>query len=108
MKAEASGFLKVNAEMVARLGLQGLTPAQCKVASALWLTKPVVPTEAALHVLRIPIVSMSKKVVSINTAPPEIRVRRVSPNSDHVCIPQVEHYMGRPATPDIEKMTMIQ
>jgi len=106
MKTEPNGNLKVTAEMVLRLGLEGLTEAQCQVASAMWMTKPVVPTEAALLVARIPIIQASKSVVCINTAPPGIRVRRINRRSQGVCLAPVDKYMARPA--DLQDMTLIE
>lgn len=93
--------------MMARLGLEGLTPLQCRVATALWMSKPVVPNEAALHVLRIPIISKSKKVVSINTAPPWVRCKRLV-RGGTVCLAPVDLYTSRPATPELNQMTLIE
>ncbi|GAX85816.1 hypothetical protein CEUSTIGMA_g13231.t1 [Chlamydomonas eustigma] len=44
MKAEASGHLNIDPNMVTRIGLEGLSEAQCQVATATWMTKPVVAT----------------------------------------------------------------
>ena len=78
LQAEATGKLNLDSEMVRRLGLHGLSPAQCQLATTIWMSKPVVPTEAALLALHIPIIRASRKVLSINTAPPHIRSRRVT------------------------------
>ena len=93
--------------MMARLGLEGLTPLQCKVATAMWMSKPVVPTEAALHALQIPIINKSKKIISINTAPSYVRTRRLCRNNK-VCLSPVDTYMGRPNLPGIDIMTLIR
>lgn len=95
LQAEATGKLNLDPEMVQRLGLYGLSPAQCQVATAIWMSKPVVPTEAALLTLRIPIINPSRKVLSINTAPPNIRSRRLT-KGNRVCLAPVDHYMARP------------
>jgi hypothetical protein len=106
LKAEAYGQLNLDPNMMSRLGLEGLTPLQCKVATALWMSKPVVPNEAALHVLRIPIISKSKKVVSINTAPPWVRSKRLG-RGGIVCLAPVDLYTSRPSTPELNQMTLI-
>ena len=93
--------------MVMHLGMQGLSAMQCKVATAMWMSKPVVPTEAALLALKIPIIKMSRKVVSINTAPSEVRTRRVT-RCEKVCIAPVDHYMSRPDTAEMEALTLPQ
>lgn len=76
MQAEPSGILRVSPEAIDRLGLGGLSPAQRKVASAMWLTHPVVPTEASLIVMGIPIIIKSRAVNTFSTAPPESRMRQ--------------------------------
>ena len=91
--------------MMARLGLEGLTPLQCKVAVAMWMSKPVVPTEAALHALQIPIIQKSKTVISINTAPSYVRSRRVG-RANKVCLAPVDTYMARPDSPELNSMTL--
>lgn len=105
MKAEASGHLNIDAATVVRLGLQGLSQAQCQVATAMWMTKPVVATEAALLLLRIPIVQSSQKVLSISTAPPAIRMKRVG-RGNRLCYAPVDKYMARPAS--LEALTMLE
>lgn len=92
---------------MARLGLQGLTPLQCKVATAMWMSKPVVPTEAALQLLQIKIITKSKKIVCINTAPSYVRSRRVA-MGNKVCMAPVDTYMGRPDLENMNKMTLIR
>ena len=106
-QAEAYGHLNLDPDMMSRLGLEGLTPLQCKVATALWMSKPVVPNEAALHVLGIPIISKTKKIVSINTAPPWVRSKRLM-KGVHVCLAPVDLYTCRPDTPDMNRMTLIE
>ncbi|GAX77998.1 hypothetical protein CEUSTIGMA_g5440.t1 [Chlamydomonas eustigma] len=112
MKAEASGHIGFNPDMVRRIGmgLMGcLTEAQCKLASATWVTKPVVPTEAALAMLRIPVVQCTGKVVAVNTEPPEIsayRARRAG-KGDSVCLAPIDKYMARPAT-YLDHLTLTQ
>lgn len=93
--------------MMRRLGLEGLTKLQCKVATAMWMSKPVVPTEAALHALQIPVISKSKKIISINTAPSYVRTRRLS-RANKVCMAPVDTYVGRPDMVDLNQMTLIR
>ena len=105
MQAEATGKLNLDPDMVQRLGLHGLSPAHCQVATAMWMSKPIVATEAGLLALRIPIINPSRKVLSINTAPPHIRSRRVT-RGNRVCLAPVDHYMARPE--EMEDMPMLQ
>ena len=94
--------------MIMSLGLQGLSPAQCKVATAMWMTKPVVPTEAALLALQIKIIQKaSRTVISINTAPPIVRTRRVG-KGNKACLAPVDKYTSRPDTDTFNDMTMLQ
>lgn len=58
-----------------RLGLAGMSPAQKKVTAAMWLTHPVVPTEAALVTTGVQIIIKSRAVTTFSTAPPESRMR---------------------------------
>ncbi len=103
LKAEASGKLTIDPQMVRRLGISGLTEEECKIASALFLARPVVPTEAAMHMLHIPIVQMSTKVVSVNTSPSATRDRRVSRNNK-LCLAPVDKYRSRPTS--MEDLTL--
>jgi hypothetical protein len=103
LQAEASGFLKVDADLAKRLGLPGMTEAQCQVASALWLTHPVVPTEAALIALGIPIVQKSRKVEAIATCPPGARMRKVL-RGGQVTYAPVDIYSLRPASMELVTM----
>ncbi len=82
--------------MVQRLGLTGFSPAQCKMASAMWLMHPVVPTEAALIMSGVQIITRSRTVDTINTAPPDVRMRKVLRGKD-VCMAAVDTYMARPS-----------
>jgi len=111
MKAEAIGELTIDPDMVRRLGLEGLTADQCSIASALFVSKPVVPTEAALHLLGIPVVQLTAKVISINTAPPGIRTRRIT-RGNRLCVAPVDKYRQRPHTAtdgiDWDNMTLHQ
>ncbi len=76
-----------------------MTKAQCQVASALWFTKPVVSSEAALIALQIPIVKKSRTVTSFMTAPPGVRLRKVLRNNKLTNAP-VDIYTARPETLD--------
>ncbi|GAX86458.1 hypothetical protein CEUSTIGMA_g13868.t1 [Chlamydomonas eustigma] len=105
MKAEASSHLNIDPNMVTRLGLEGLSEAQCQVATATWMTKPVVATEAAMILLRIKMVQGSRQVISINTAPPSIRMKRMS-RGNNLCMAPVDKYMARPV--EMENLTMTQ
>ena len=92
------GNLNLTADMAKRLGLPGMTEAQCRVASALWMTKPVSPTEAALICLEIPLVKKSRAVEYFKTPPPSTRIRKVSRSrAKQVYVPPVHTYIGRPA-----------
>ena len=93
--------------MMAHLGLEGLTPMQCKVATAMWMSKPVVPTEAALLALQIPIIYKSRKVVSINSAPSFVRTRRIT-RAEKVLLAPIDHYMGRPNAEGMEEITFVE
>ncbi len=97
------GQLKLDPEMVKRLGMQGLTERQCKVATAMWVSKPVVPTEAALLALELPIVQRSRGVDFFNTAPPTVRTRTVL-RGGTVCASPVDLYIARP--PEMEGLCL--
>ena len=102
LQSEPSGRLIITREVVERLGL-GLTKAQCAVASAMFFSKPVVSSEAALIVSQIPIVKKSRSVHSIMTAPPGIRMRKVLRNNKLTNAP-VDLYTARPE--HLEDMAM--
>ncbi len=107
LQAEASGFITVNAKLAESLGLPGMSEAQSQVASALWLTHPVVPTEAALIVLEIPIIQKSRKVEAFVTSPPASRMRKVLPYArGGVAYAPVDVYSVRPAA--LEACTLKQ
>ena len=93
--------------MIMSLGLQVLSPARCQVATAMWMTKPVVPTEAALLALQIKIIQKSRTVISINTAPPIVRTRRVG-KGNKACLAPVDKYTSRPDTDTFNDMTMLK
>jgi hypothetical protein len=96
MKCEPSGTLNLSPDLVRHLGLGHLTPQQCRLAAALWMTKPIVPTEAAVLVLGIPMVQQSRKVDAINTAPPLLRMRVAGFKFGGITTRPVDDYMNRP------------
>lgn len=108
-KCEPHGCLNIDPNMVAKLGIPNISKQQCKLASALWMTKPVHPCEAALIMLKIPIVSQSRSVEIISTTPPISRTRRVKYGSTslkpidlYCCRPiQFEHMACRYVVPRI-------
>lgn len=104
MQAEAIGQLNLDTEMVHRLGIHNLSQAKCQVATASWMTTPVVETEQAMICLRIPIVQCSKVVIPISTSPPYLRTRRVV-QGNIICLSPVDWYMSRPAS--MEKLTIM-
>eukprot|EP00898_Chlorokybus_atmophyticus_P005720 jgi/Chlat1/6149/Chrsp41S05722 len=62
IKSEPFGKLNLNPDAARCLGLKGMTDAELRVTSALYMSKPVSPAEAALVLLNIPIVHMSSSV----------------------------------------------
>lgn len=96
-QAEALGELHLDPEMTRQLGMTGMTDTLCKVATATWVSKPVVPTEAAMTMLeKIPIVQRSRKVHFVSTSPPGLRTRAVIRGCHTACAAPVDYYMGRP------------
>lgn len=96
MKCEPAGHLTVHPEAMTMLGIQELDPAQLVVASALIMSKPVSPAEAALSLLQIPLIWASSKVTYVNSAPPALRCRTVS-RGGTVFPHAVDKYAARPA-----------
>lgn len=94
-KCEPHGNLNIDPEMVAKLGIPNITKQQCKLASALWMTKPVHPSEAALIMLKIPLVTQSRKVEIISTVPALSRTRKVKYGSS--ALKPIDLYCCRPA-----------
>lgn len=95
MKCEAIGNLVADASLVERLKIGGMSTLQSKIASALWMVKPVQPCEAGLLSTHVPIVSKSRSVTAISSSPPNQRYNFVR-GSNQFCRTSVEKYMNRP------------
>ena len=86
-----------------RLGIEGMTPSVCKLASAQWFTHPVVPTEAALIDSGVPLIKKSRGVTAFTTAPPEMRMK-TKLKGNMIAFAPVDVYTARP--PSLEDIAL--
>lgn len=105
MKAEPAGRLVVDPEGMSQLGLQRMDAVHLRTASALILSKPVSPAEAAMICLEQRVVQSSSPVDYLASQPPDLRKRRVLHCPQVVAAP-VDHYMARPTA--VEHLTFTQ
>ena len=105
MKAEPVGRLVIDPEGMSQLGLHRMDAVQLTTASALILSKPVSPAEAAMICLEEPVVKASSPVDYLASAPPALRRNRVLKCNQVVPAP-VDHYMARPNA--LEHLTFTQ
>jgi ATP-dependent exoDNAse (exonuclease V) alpha subunit len=107
LKAEPSGRLRIDAEAAQRLGLVGLSDSELSLISAMVLSKPVSPCEAALHLLRIDTVRMPP-VLYVASTPPELRTRLVTGAAQRgkAKPAPVDLYCSRP--PSLHEVTFTQ
>jgi hypothetical protein len=103
LKCEPYGKLNLNEAMLDALGLGNFSPAQKRLASSMFMTKPVVPSSAAMTMLGISIVTQKTPVETISTVPPLLRTRQVN-RRNGVSMKPVDHYMNRPNTEELEIM----
>jgi hypothetical protein len=61
------------------------------------LSKPVCATEAALHLLEIPVISRSRKVHFFDSSLPSQRKKWINSRTGKPCVHPVESYCSRPA-----------
>ena len=94
MKGEPTGHLNVDPQTMAELGLNDMSSAAG--ASALILSKPICPAEAAMIFLEEPPVQASSKVIFVPSAPPLLRRRLIKCNQ--VVASPVDNYACRPAS----------
>ena len=99
MKAEPTGHLVINEAAMAQLGLQRMDAVHLSTASALILSKPVSPAEAAMICLEQPAVQASSPVDYIASNPPQLRRHRVLRNPGVLAAP-VDNYCARPNAVD--------
>ncbi|DBA91865.1 TPA: hypothetical protein ACH3X1_015999 [Trebouxia sp. C0004] len=97
MKCEPSGCLQLQPTALSMLGLDNLQPAQLATASALLMTKPVSPAEAALMCLQHSVVQASSTVQYINYAPPDLR-RRAMLRHGQLAAHPIDKYCARPTS----------
>ncbi|KAL3155152.1 hypothetical protein ABBQ38_011208 [Trebouxia sp. C0009 RCD-2024] len=95
MKAEPAGHLRIDPGAMAELGLHSMSSAQLATASALILSKPICPAEAAMICLEEPAVQASASVLYIAFAPPAFR-KRILRCSQVIAAP-IDLYASRPA-----------
>jgi len=96
IKAEALGVLNLTCQTVEALGITGLTDHQRAFLSAALYTRPVCLSEAALHMLQIPVVQLSVTVDYYDTHPPRLGVRTMSRDGAPMYVPPVRIYEQRP------------
>ena len=100
MKAEPAGRLVIDPDAMSQLGLQRMDAVQLSTASALILSKPVSPAEAAMICLEEPVVQASSPVDYRASAPPDLRRKRVLAGNQVIAAP-VDHYMATLASSGI-------
>lgn len=86
--------------MLSGLNLNNVVPEVAKVASAYLLSKPVSSSEAAQHLLQLPILLRGEglAVEHIPSLTPETRLRKFRPTSRgrRLSIPPIDRYTARP------------
>jgi len=103
MQAEPMGTLNLDTTAAKCLGLDNLDEEQLKVISAMQLSKPVCPSEAACVCLGIDMVRRSDAVTFIDTAPMDLR--RISLfHFNATSVPPVDTYCARP--PELEQLKL--
>ena len=105
MKAEPTCHLVIDPQGMSQLSLHHMDAIQLTTASALILSKPVSPAEAAMTCLEEPVVKSSSPVDYLASAPPHLRRKRVLACSQVIPAP-VDHYMARPNA--LEHLTFTQ
>ena len=103
MKASDTGTLDIDIDAAKSMGIDDLTDEQLKAASAMFITRPVSSTEAAMHVLGYAMIERSPNMTvrSINTAPPKRRMmtfkhKAASTSSSVINLAPVDRYTARP------------
>ena len=111
-KCEPSGPINLSPDDAAHIGLHGLTEAQCKLVSAVVLSRPVSPCEAALTMVQSgpygQLVEFTFKPEVINCRPPHVRTRilkelAAGAGNSHagVATNHLQEYMVRDGLPDV-------
>jgi hypothetical protein len=102
--------IKIDANMIATLGLDGICERQAQLAAQVVLTRAVCPCEAAHILSGLPIIKHSVDVKFVNTKPPQHRTVQVTMRSGwkqaSTSVTPLQTYMARPNTPELENITL--
>lgn len=104
-KEQLPANLVLDGKALAMLGLDGISAQQAELASAVVLSRPVCPCEAALHATGIPLVDSDMEVTYVDTRPPAMRTMRVC-NNRAIGSSTLSTYCSRPHTSGMEAMTL--
>jgi hypothetical protein len=98
LKCEPHGTLNLDTAAVQALGLQDLSQTQLTAIASLYFARPVSPCEAALGMLKVPVVQKSDAVLSTCSLLPQHRTRIAPGNSRAftITVAPVDKYMSRP------------
>eukprot|EP00882_Tetradesmus_deserticola_P001750 GHRQ01001880.1.p1 GENE.GHRQ01001880.1~~GHRQ01001880.1.p1 ORF type:complete len:1314 (+),score=134.67 GHRQ01001880.1:549-3944(+) len=96
LKCEPTGNLNLDLSTLEKLGITGLSDVQLQVASALLMSRPVSPCEAALYMLGISPVQFSASVTKIDSRMPSKRFLPVRNSSIGIIVHPVDKYCARP------------
>ena len=83
-------------------GEAGLGQAQSRVLAKLWLAEPQSACLEAVYALKLPLVRKSRRVYTVSSAPPPLRMRQVSRHNVPFQSP-VDTYTARPASLHVYK-----
>ena len=78
-------------------GEAGLGQAQSRMLAKLWLAEPQSACLEAVYALKLPLVRKSRRVYTVSSAPPPLRMRQVSRHNVPFQSP-VDTYTARPAS----------
>ena len=111
-KMQLPSNISLAAEALHTLGLEGISEQQARLASAVVLSRPVCPCEAAHILSGEHIITHTVDVTYIDTRPPSMRsfkvVRRGHANQYGVSLSALATYCARPYTEECEDLTLLQ
>jgi hypothetical protein len=98
--------LALDGKALAALGLDGISPQQASLASAVVMSRPLCPCEAALITSCIPIVECSDPVTYVDTRPPPRRTVFVRGDRAYGGTTPLASYVARPHEEEFDDLTL--
>lgn len=98
--------LVLDGKALAALGLDSIGKQQAALATAVVMSRPVCPCEAALITSGVPIVQCSDSVTYVDTRPPPLRTLFVKNDVAYGGKSTLATYVSRPHDPEFDELTL--